>query len=549
MSRDITERKRMGQELEEHRVHLEKLVAERTAELALVNELLQRDAEALRQSHRLIDSIMEGANEVIFMKDLEGHYVMINTFGARMTGHSVSAVIGKTDSDLFPPATAQTVKAVDMEVIRTGKTQTREVAMIFPSGVRTILTTKSPQFGPSGEIIGVIAVAFDVTERRQLEAQMQRAQKMEAIGTLSGGIAHDFNNILTVIKGYTDLLLGDIQDTRLRALVSYIDQAADRASALTRQLLAYSRRQVLQPKVINLNSLVVNLDKMLQRVIGEDIKMRTVAAPNLGSVKADPGQIGQVIINLAVNARDAMPKGGNLILETANVDLDDTYAQEHPHTVAGRYVMLAVSDTGVGMDAETRSHIFEPFFTTKGIGRGTGLGLSMVYGIVKQSGGSIECYSDLEQGTTFKIYLPRIEEPAELLPAIQPPAARIQGTETILLVEDDPQVRDLAAAVLASCGYTVLVADSARAVVSKSDEHKGDIHLLLTDVVMPGSGGREVANQILARRPNIKVLYMSGYATNAIVHHGVLEPGTFFLQKPFTPAALSAKVREVLDSA
>ena len=287
---------------------------------------------------------------------------------------------------------------------------------------------------------------------------------------------------------------------------------------------------------------------MLQRVIGEDIEMRIVTPPNLGSVKADPGQIEQVIMNLAVNARDAMPKGGSLVLEIANVDLDETYAQKHPGTRAGRYVMLAVSDTGVGMDAETRSRIFEPFFTTKSVGRGTGLGLSVVYGIVKQSGGSIEVYSEQEQGTTFKIYLPCVEEPAEVLPATQSLPARMQGTETILLVEDDAQVRNLAATALTSCGYTVLVADSARAALPKCDEHKGDIDLLLTDVVMPGSGGREVANQVLARRPNTKVLYMSGYTTNAIVHHGDLEPDTFFLQKPFSPAGLSAKVREVLDS-
>jgi len=492
---------------------------------------------------------MEGVNEVIFVKDLQGRYTMINTPGAQKLGHSVSEVIGRTDFDLFPLATAEAVTAADKAVARTGKTQTLETAMTFPSGVRAVLTTKSPHFGPSGEIIGVVGVSFDVTEQRQLEEHMQRAQKMEAIGTLSGGIAHDFNNILTVVKGYTDLLLGGVQDAKLRALISYIDQAADRASALTRQLLAYSRRQVMQPKIINLNSLVVNVDRMLQRVIGEDVEMRTITPPDLGSVKADPGQIEQVIMNLAINARDAMPKGGSLVLETANVYLDETYAQTHPGTRAGRHIMLAVSDTGVGMDAETRSHIFEPFFTTKAIGRGTGLGLSMVYGIVKQSGGSIEVYSEPGQGTTFKIYLPRIEEPAEVFPAAELPPARIQGIETILLVEDDIQVRDLAATVLTSCGYTVLVADSARGVLAKCDEHKGDIDLLLTDVVMPGSGGREVASQVLARRPNIKVLYMSGYTTNAIVHHGDLEPGTFFLQKPFSPAALSAKVREILDSA
>jgi two-component system cell cycle sensor histidine kinase/response regulator CckA len=286
---------------------------------------------------------------------------------------------------------------------------------------------------------------------------------------------------------------------------------------------------------------------MLQRLIGEDVEMRTVIEPNLGSVKADPGQIEQVVMNLAVNARDAMPKGGSLTLETDNVDLDEAYAQEHAGVVPGRYVMLAVSDTGVGMDAETRAHIFEPFFTTKVMGRGTGLGLSMAYGIVKQSGGFLEVYSELGHGTTFKIYLPRVEEPAEALSGKSVPAPTLRGSETILLVEDNRQVRELAASVLSSCGYRVLVADSAAAVVSLCEQHGGPIHLLLTDVVMPGSGGREIAKQITVRRPGIKVLYMSGYTTNAIVHHGVLDPGTSFLQKPFTPAVLAGKVREVLD--
>jgi len=549
ISRDITERKRIEQELEQHRAHLEKLVAERTAELGLANELLQQDADALRQSHLLVHSIMEGVNEVIFVKDLQGRYVMINTPGAQMIGHSVADVIGKTDFDVFPRETAEAVNAVDLEIIRTGKTHTYEVPMTIGSGVRVFLATKGPHFGPKGEIIGIVGVSLDVTERRQLEQQMQQAQKMEAIGTLSGGIAHDFNNILTVIKGYTGMLLDSLHDQGERALVSHIDQAADRASSLTRQLLAYSRRQVLQPRVVNLKSLIGNVNTMLQRMIGEDIQMRTVAGSDLGSVKADPGQIEQVIMNLAVNARDAMPKGGSLILETMNVDLDDTYAQEHPGTLPGRYVMLAVSDTGEGIDAETRSHIFEPFFTTKGVGRGTGLGLSTVYGIVKQSGGSIEVYSEIGQGTTFKIYLPRFEEPAEQLPGKSSGADRARGTETILLVEDEAQVRDLAMAVLSSCGYTVLAADSAVAAMAKCDGHQGEIHLLLTDVVMPGTGGREVANQVLTRRPRTKVLYMSGYTTNAIIHHGVLDPGTHFLQKPFTPDVLAAKVREALDSA
>jgi two-component system cell cycle sensor histidine kinase/response regulator CckA len=311
--------------------------------------------------------------------------------------------------------------------------------------------------------------------------------------------------------------------------------------------LAYSRRQVLQPKVINLNSLVVNLDKMLQRLIGEDIEMKSVIEPSLGSARADPGQIEQVIMNLVVNAREAMPKGGNLTLETANIDLDQTYARDHAGVLPGRYVMLAVSDTGIGMDPETQTHVFEPFFTTKVMGRGSGLGLSMVYGIVKQSEGLIEVYSEPGHGTTFKIYLPRVGEPAETLSEKPSPEVPIRGTETILLVEDDRQVRELAGSVLTACGYTMLLADSAPAVISKCDEHRGAIHLLLTDVVMPRSGGREVAKQVTARRPGIKVLYMSGYTADAIVHHGVLDAGTSFLQKPFTPASLASKVREVLD--
>jgi two-component system, cell cycle sensor histidine kinase and response regulator CckA len=285
---------------------------------------------------------------------------------------------------------------------------------------------------------------------------------------------------------------------------------------------------------------------MLQRLIGEDIQMKSVIEPDLGSVKADPGQIEQVIMNLAVNARDAMPKGGSLTLETANIDLDEAYAREHAGVVPGHYVMLAVSDTGLGIDPETKTHIFEPFFTTKVMGRGTGLGLSMAYGIVKQSEGFIEVYSEPGHGTTFKIYLPRVGEPAETLPSKRPPST-VRGTETILLVEDDHPVRDLAGTILTACGYTVLAADSAPAAVSKCEEHGGAIHLLLTDVVMPGSGGREVARLVMARKPGIRVLYMSGYTTNAIVHHGVLDVGTFFLQKPFTPASLAAKVREVLD--
>jgi PAS domain S-box-containing protein len=514
--------------------------------LLLTQREHERSAEALGESHRLLESIMEGANEVVFVKDVQGRYMMINTPGARMISRTVPEVIGKPDEELFPPETAKIIRSTDALIIQTGKPQTYEFTTTLAGVNHTFLSTKSPYFDPQGKIIGLIGFSLDITDRRKLEEQLRQTQKMEAIGTLSGGIAHDFNNLLTVIKGYTGLLLENLKDEESRGLVVRIDHAADRAASLTRQLLAYSRRQVLQPRIISLNSLVSSVDKLLRRLIGEDITMSTVMSSSLASVKADPGQIEQVIMNLAVNARDAMPSGGSLTIETSNVVLDDAYSREHAGTLPGRYVMLAVSDTGVGMDPATKSQIFEPFFTTKRMGRGTGLGLSMVYGIVKQSGGSIEVYSEPQRGTTFKVYLPAVDEPAEDLFGTPMSSSTIPGTETILLVEDDLQVRDLAEAVLNACGYNVLVADSTAA-VAQSDRFSDHIDLLLTDVVMPGIGGRELAGHVTSRRPDIKVLYMSGYTTNAIIHHGVLDPGTSFLQKPFTPASLSSKVREVLD--
>jgi two-component system cell cycle sensor histidine kinase/response regulator CckA len=398
----------------------------------------------------------------------------------------------------------------------------------------------------AGHLVGFIT---DITEQRMLEEQLRQSQKMEAVGRLAGGLAHDFNNLLTVIKGYSRMVLDDPRrEEKVRANVEHIDSAAERAASLTRHLLAFSRKQVLQPKVIDLNVLIENLDKMLRRLIGEDILVVTATADALGSVKADPGQIEQVIMNLVVNARDAMPNGGKLTLETANVDLDADYAREHEGVRPGRYVMLAVSDTGSGMDTQTQARIFEPFFTTKELGRGTGLGLSTVYGVVKQSGGHIWVYSELNRGTTFKIYFARVDDPAGKVHQSAGPAVPIEGRETLLLVEDDQQVRELTHSVLVACGYHVLVAENGRAAVQICERQGGDIDLLLTDVVMPGISGREVAGQVTARWPNIKVMYMSGYTENSIVHHGVLDSGTFFLAKPFTPTALANKVREVLDS-
>jgi two-component system, cell cycle sensor histidine kinase and response regulator CckA len=370
------------------------------------------------------------------------------------------------------------------------------------------------------------------------------------VGRLAGGVAHDFNNLLTVILGYSQILADGLPEgSRLADNTAQIKSAADRAAGITRQLLAFSRKTVLSPRVINLNDIVVNLDSLLRRLIGEDIEVRTLPANDLGSVKADPSQIEQVVMNLALNARDAMPRGGTVALETANVTLDETCARDHQGLEPGRYVMLAVSDTGEGMAPETQARIFEPFYTTKEIGKGTGLGLSMVYGIVKQSGGYIWVYSEPGRGTTFKIYLPRVDQPAELVGGDNRPAKVQRGTETILLVEDDAQLQGLTSSVLAHCGYNVLVASAPEEglAICKSTAH--DIRLLVTDVVMPRMNGRQLAEQAQQIRPRMRVLYISGYTNDAIAHYGVLDPGLWFLPKPYTLSSLIAKVREVLDSA
>ena len=381
---------------------------------------------------------------------------------------------------------------------------------------------------------------------RHSEEQLLLAQKLDAVGRLAGGIAHDFNNLLTVIKGYTQLALQRLrQGDPVRGNIEEISKASERAASLVFQLLAFSRKQVMQPKLLDLNSIVADFERMLTRVIGEDIELRTSLPAQLGTISADPSQIEQVIMNLIVNARDAMPSGGKLTIETADAYLDETYAQQHLAVIPGAYVMLAVSDTGIGMDEETQRHIFEPFFTTKETGRGTGLGLSTVYGIVKQSGGSIWVYSELGKGTTFKIYLPKHRGHAAEYEHPQVLDQVAAGNETILLVEDDEALRNLAREVLEASGYRVLEAGNADAALLICEQN-GKIDLLLTDVVMPDLGGRELAQKLLALQPEMCVLYMSGYADDAIVHHGVLDEGTNFLAKPFSPNALGSKVRAVL---
>jgi CheY-like chemotaxis protein len=370
---------------------------------------------------------------------------------------------------------------------------------------------------------------------------------MDSIGQLAGGVAHDFNNLLTAITGYSDLALRKLpEDSAVRSHVESIKRAGLRAASLTSQLLAFSRKQVMQAKVLDLNHIVVETDKLLQRLIGENIDLVSLAQPELGKVKADPGQIEQVIMNLVLNARDAMPRGGKITIETGHIYLDEAYAGKHESIKPGHYVVLAVSDTGVGMDAETQKRIFDPFFTTKEVGKGTGLGLSMVYGIVKQSGGNIWVYSEVGKGTTFKIYLPRVDQVEE--PERSTVLAAIpQGTETVLLVEDEEMVRNLSQEILEDSGYRVVVATNGKEGLRVCQEFREHIDLIITDVVMPEMNGREMAEQAALLRPTTKVLFMSGYTDDAIVRHGILEENMSYMQKPFLPDALALKAREVLD--
>jgi signal transduction histidine kinase/ActR/RegA family two-component response regulator len=383
---------------------------------------------------------------------------------------------------------------------------------------------------------------------RSSEEQLRQSHKLEAVGRLAGGIAHDFNNLLSVVLSYSSLLLNELPpDSPFLSDIEEIRGAGNRAADLTQQLLAFSRQQVLEPRVLNLNDIVAGVDKMLRRVLGEDVDLRTVVDPELGLVKADPGQIEQVIFNLALNARDAMPTGGKLTIETGNYELDELYAREHAEIAPGPHVMLAVSDTGQGMDKGTQARIFEPFFTTKEQGKGTGLGLSTVFGIVKQSGGSIWLYSEPGAGSTFKIYFPRCQGDVQRRSSMPPPPKLTGGTETILLVEDEDQVRQVVHGILRRAGYTVLAAKEPTEATAICEQHAGSIHLLLTDVVMPQRSGRELAEQIATIEPGIKVLFMSGYTNDAILHHGVLAAGVAFLQKPLTPESITRKVRAVLD--
>jgi len=510
--------------------------------------------ETLQRSEAQFRSLIENVSDFIVVLHADGTVRYASPSFEREAGQG-SSVVGKNVLDLVTQEDRAEVEKLLVAVREKPSPGMGEIVPIESEfrirqgggEVRTLEASVTNLLRHAA-VNGIVVNARDMTERRRLEEQLMRAQRMEAIGTLSGGVAHDFNNILTVILGHTEILLQALQSNPGNYdHVKSIDEASRRASALTRQLLAFSRKQVLQPKVFNLNSLIVDLDKMLRRLISEDIEFETVTDPKLGATKADPGQIEQVVMNLVVNARDAIKGGGKIIIETANVTLDEDYARNNAGARSGPFVMLAVTDTGEGIIAENLPHIFEPFFTTKEVGKGTGLGLSTVYGIVKQSGGNVWVESQRGRGTTFRIYLPRVDEPEPALAEPSQPAVT-SGAETVLLVEDEPALRDLIKYALTGNGFTVLDVPNAADAITLSRRHTGLLHLLLTDVIMPGMDGPALAKQVQKERPGIKVLYMSGYATNFITHDGVVDPGTNFLEKPFHPRTLLNKVREVLDT-
>jgi two-component system cell cycle sensor histidine kinase/response regulator CckA len=507
----------------------------------------RRAEEALGRSETTHRSLVEDSPFGIFQSAWDGRLLAVNPALVSILGYASEAeLLGKNMvADVYvDPAERQ--RLVEEAVTR-GSVTAESVWRRKDGSEVTVRQTGRAVRDAHGHVEYLNVVVEDISERRSLETQLRQAQKMEAVGRLAGGIAHDFNNLLTAILGSSDLLLETMTRPEERDDVEEIRKAAKRAADLTRQLLAFSRQQVLAPQVLDLNALVTDLEKLLRRLIGEHVELHTVLAGDLGAVRADPGQLEQVIVNLAVNARDAMPGGGQLTIETANAELDDKYADEHFSGQAGSYVLLAVSDTGTGMDEATKSHIFEPFFTTKEVGKGTGLGLATVYGVVKQSGGYVWVYSEPGHGSSFKVYLPRVAEapaPAKLGP---PPTSLLGGSETILLVEDDETVRLLTRRMLQGRGHTVLLATRGDEALRLVEGHSGVIDLLVTDVVMPGMSGRDLADRVLKLRRGIKVLFLSGYTDDAIVRYGMLEPGVAFLQKPYTPDSLLRKVREVLD--
>lgn len=540
---DVTALKLAEEGLREAQDEIEATIEQRTAELR------EREVE-LQEARGELESLLSASPAVIYRDEAAGEHRV------KYISSNVTDQLGYKPSEFTenPSFWVEHIHPEDRDQVLAGLPSlfetghlTHEYRFLHKDGThRWMHDDVKLKCDADGQPVEIVGSWIDVTETKKLELQYAQAQKMELVGQIVGGVAHDFNNLLMVVSGYAETALtsGDL-DEPLRGDLEEIHRAGERASRLTRQLLAFSRQQVLEPRPLDLTALITGFETLLRRTMGEDIELTTDLQPDLGSVRADPGQLEQVLLNLAFNARDAMPGGGHLTIETANVELDQDYAGSHVTVVPGPHVMLAVSDSGHGMDKETSGRVFEPFFTTKE--RGTGLGLASVYGIVKQSGGYIWCYSEPGHGTTFKIYLPRVEEKAE--PAVLMAAQdEIQGgPETILVVEDETSVLELVVRILESQGYQVLTAERPDEALQVAAKHEGDIDLLLTDVIMPGGTGTDLAEQLVSARPEMKVLFVSGYADRAVLRNGVLAKGTPYLAKPFSPRDLAFKVREILD--
>ncbi|MHB8834361.1 MAG: hybrid sensor histidine kinase/response regulator [Candidatus Methylomirabilia bacterium] len=515
----------------------------------------KRAVKALAESEIRLRTLVQTIPDMVWLKDPDGIYLDSNAMLERFHGVGRKDIVGKTDYDFFDRELADFFREHDRKAMAAARPSVNEEWVSFADGRRALLETiKTPVFAAAGGLVGVLGIARDITERfrateekARLEDQLRQSQKVEAIGRLAGGVAHDFNNITAIVLGYAEMLLGALApDDPSRKWAEQIMEAGRRSAALTRQLLAFSRKQTLQPVVLDLNALLLNLEQMLGRAIGEDIELRFELSADPCLVTADPGQIEQVVTNLVINARDAMPLGGGLTVATAEVELDETYALGRESVVPGKYVMLSLTDTGCGMDKATMDRLFEPFFTTKEKGKGTGLGLATAHGIVKQSGGQIWAFSEPGRGTTFKICLPRTEAPAGALVVDAGGEAPRGRGELILLVEDEAPLRELCETILTQLGYRVSVAADGLEALRRVREQGLKPDLVVTDVIMPGMSGAEIARELRRDRPDLKVLYMSGYSDDAIARHGVLEAGINFVEKPFTEPVLAAKVREAL---
>lgn len=507
-------------------------------------------AERVRGSEERYRDLVENAHDIIYSHDLEGSYTSINAAAEQITGYTREESLNMNLADIVVPEQLDKAREMIARKLKGEKVTAYELGILAKDGRIVTVEVNTKLVSQDGVPVGIQGIARDVTERKSLQKQLAQSQKLESLGRLTGGIAHDFNNMLTAINGYSDLSLRQIAaDDPVRRNIEEIKKAGELAAMLANQLLAFSRSQILQPEVIVISDIINDTSNMLKRVIGEDIELVTILKDTVGRTKVDPGQLSQIVMNLAVNARDAMPNGGKLTIETANAILDSNYARQHVGVLPGPYVVLSVSDTGTGMTAAMQEKIFEPFFTTKEVGKGTGLGLATVYGIVKQSGGGIFVYSEVGHGTTFKIYLPRVVEKLDIGEVGADLKTEFaMGSETILLVEDEDLVRSLSHQVLETCGYTVIDArDGVEAleIMGKEEIH---IDLLFSDVVMPRMGGRELAEKLLATIPDLPILFASGYTDDAIVRHGELETNINFIQKPYSLDDLARKVRNLLDS-